>query len=699
MFQYHQDILTIKASALYNKPLLDEIKSLQSKVDLYLEEGLENEFMHCMMEIKVLKNKYKLDPFTYITKPNYDKYKRLGKITALTTGGNGREALIEWSSISDTNLKDTIIKSVGYDPTKTIKNKTFADYILKDEDPYRYFKDYEKSNGDPLLDKQIAKWTAQARIFNGITRLLESRSKVKKAFGKSEGVLFKNITKAIHELDTENFPHGLGKNSKRLKAKYYKYINDGGFETLLHKGLENDNTLKIKGEMADWLLVMYSQPNKMTVPTILLKYNEIRVENGWPSITKQAYNQFLNKTENKRIWYLGRHGRKSWEKLFGYHTKKDKSNWFPNCWWAIDGSKLDWVHYDENAIKMAAKLKIDPTVCVFSEKIIGWSYSESENITDHFKSMKMAAKTSGVRPYLISYDNQSGHKSPKMQELYSNLVARNKGTHYPHKAYRSSNPIEGIFSRLQQQVVNQLWFSDKQSVKSRDINSAPNMDFINSNKDRLYTKEELIKAWEMCVYLWNNSKHPTFKEMTRSEVYEMDAPMKEEIGYLDMVELFWINETKAKKYYKGGMPLEVAGCKYEYEVLDGDGKIDLEFRRKYIGAKFIVKYDPEHLNDFVQLFQEDKEGNRTFIANAQPKRSHEQVPALMKEGDKERFNEDWQVVEMELSRDMAEIEALRKRTGVTPEKLIDEHELMIKMGGKLPKKERLELESNYLDGL
>lgn len=698
MFQYHQDILTIKASALYNKSYLDRIKSIEKQINTYLESGKQVEFMDAMMELKLLKSRYKSDPSTFITKSLYDKYKRLGRIITLTTGGNGREALVEWQSLR-ADIKHKVIQCVGYDPVAKTKNKKFTEYILKDADPFMFFKEYRKSNGDPLLDKQINKWTAQARVFNGITRLIESRSKTKKAFGESERVLWRNIAKAVHELDTKDYPHGLGKNPVRLEAKYKKYINEGGCVTLLHKGLENDNTLKIKGEMADWLLVMYSQPNKMTIPAILNKYNKVKDENNWPTITRRAYNDFLNKPENRRIWFLGRHGKKEWEKEYGYHTKRDKGNWFPNAWWAIDGSKLDWIHFYDNALKMAAKLKINPVVDVFSERIIGWSYSETENITDHFSAMKMAANNSQVRPYLISYDNQSGHKSPKMQELYTNLVAKSKGTHYPHKAYRSSNPIEQLFGRLQQQVVNQMWFSDKQSITAKNIDSRPNIEFINANKDRLMTKEQLVKAWEVCVHLWNSSKHPTFTELTRNEVYEMEAPMKEELGFLDMVELFWINETKPKKYYKGGIPLEVAGVKYEYEVLTSDGKIDLEFRRKYVGAKFIVKYDPEHLNKFIQLFQVDEEGNKRFIANAEPKRAHEQIPALMKEGDKERFNEDWKVVEMELQRDMAEIEALRKRTGITPEKLIDEHELMIKMGGKLPKKERLELESNYINGL
>ena len=142
--------------------------------------------------------------------------------------------------------------------------------------------------------------------------------------------------------------------------------------------------------------------------------------------------------------------------------------------------------------------------------------------------------------------------------------------------------------------------------------------------------------------------------------------------------------------------LKVAGEKYEYEVLDSEGRIDLEFRRKYVGAKFKIKYDPAHLKDFVALYREDEQGRLSLIANAQPKRDHEVVPVLMEEGDRPAWEADHAVRDMELARDMADLERVRRRTGITPERLIEEQELLIKLGGKLPKADRNKLESGVV---
>lgn len=65
--------------------------------------------------------------------------------------------------------------------------------------------------------------------------------------------------------------------------------------------------------------------------------------------------------------------------------------------------------------KMEAYARIDVVFDVYSEKIIGYSLSETESITDHFRAVKMAVQTAGVRPFLCAYDKQSGHISAKMQ--------------------------------------------------------------------------------------------------------------------------------------------------------------------------------------------------------------------------------------------------------------------------------------------
>jgi hypothetical protein len=71
----------------------------------------------------------------------------------------------------------------------------------------------------------------------------------------------------------------------------------------------------------------------------------------------------------------------------------------------------------------------------------------------------------------------------------------------------------------------------------------------------------------------------------------------------------------------------------------------------------------------------------------------------MKEGDKEQWYEDFKIRDEEFARDMAELEALRSRTGITPEKLIEDQELMIKFGGDIPKDTRSDVEADSVFSL
>jgi hypothetical protein len=169
---------------------------------------------------------------------------------------------------------------------------------------------------------------------------------------------------------------------------------------------------------------------------------------------------------------------------------------------------------------------------------------------------------------------------------------------------------------------------------------------------------------------------------------------REEISIMDQLSMFWIDETKVKKYYAHGMPLTIEGQDYLYEVYDDTNNVDLEFRRKYVGESLIVRYDPERLNEFVGLYELTPSGEKRFVAYAQSKRMHESIPVLMKENSKALLLQDIAVRDAELKRDQEAYERLIQRTGISRESLIEEQELMIKFQGHLPKEEQMATDSS-----
>lgn len=629
---------------------------------------------------------------------SYSNYKKLvirNHINIVRPGkGKNSYALVDFNSIERDDIKEKII---AIEPPTNATKSILETFITPDHSAIKYFACYRKPNGEPLSLQQQKTYATNAILLNAVKLLNRQLWDKYYTIGGRKNRIWNIISEAVNDINTVNFNHTLPGNCRRLQGKFEKYI-EFGLDSLIDGNIGNENTLKIKGDIADWILSQYCLPKKMSIPVLIKKYDTIRDENNWQSITEQAVTKWLNKPENKRIWMLARHGEEAYTNSFTSKIQRDKSNWFPNVMWAIDGSKLDWIHYAETKNGMAAKLKIDPTVDVYSEKIIGWSFSEAEKILDHFSSIRMALNTSGCRPYMIQYDNQSGHKSKRMQDLYTSLVAKDGGTHFPNKAYSHANPIEQLFGRIQKQVLNQFWFSDKQSVKAKLLDNQVNIDFIQKHKHLLYSREELEKAWEVAVNVWNNTEHPTIKGKTRNEVYNQAMPMKEEVGIVELSTMFWLAESKKITYKPTGLTLTVGGVTTVYEVYDNDNSIDLEFRRKYVGEKFIVRYDPEYLDTYVQLIHEDESGQKRLIANAQPKRSHENVPVLMKEGDKARWFKDYEVQHLELERDRTAYQELMNRTGITPETMIEEQDFLIKFGREMNKEDRNELEAVSIIG-
>lgn len=621
-----------------------------------------------------------------ITKSNLDVLIVRGHIKKLTIGGNGRKALVAYDSIPE-RFKKAIIEKVG-DPYATAKKIIFAEYMVWDQEAEQYYQSYLLDNGAKLPEEKVQEYTHQAIMFNAVNHIANNVVVQKRFGGKKE--MWERMLQAIQNLPA-TWMHTRYKNVVSFKRAFARY-KDEGYASIVSGKWLNTNSSKIVDEVADWILSQYCLPIKYTISEVFHLYNSVRDAKGWKTITERAMGEWLDKTEQKRIWMLARDGKDEYMKHFGHTVTRNRSQWFPNAWWAIDGTKLDLVHFANNKQKMAAELKINVVFDVHSEKIIGWDIAYTENHASHFRAIKRAVNEAGCRPFLFTYDKQAGHTAGRMQDLYDKLPAKG-GTHYSHKVGRKSSPAEQIYNRLQQQIISKMWFSDKQSIKVRKATNKPNTDFIVEYKEALPTVDQFNKIFQTIVNKWNSGSQEDWT-MSRNEMYEQPTEYREEISMMDQLSMFWIDETKPKKYYAHGLPLTVEGKDYLFEVYDTHGKVDLEFRRKWVNEKLIVRYDPEYLNDYVALYELTPSGEKRFIAYAEKKRAHESIPVLMVENSKALLLEDIAIRDAELKRDQEAYEKLIARTGITRESLIEEQEIMVKFQGHLPKEDQMQTDSN-----
>ncbi len=617
---------------------------------------------------------------------SYENYKKKCQRRHLVTSrpgkGKGTEALLSYHDLPEP-LKLLCIEKLGH-YTHIAKRNDLEPFIKPDRNVIDFFARHTNPDGQRLSDaKQVEKAT-NCHILMAIQNLLKERNYLTKS-KKMKTKIWEEISKAVNELDDEKWKHNLPTSAKNLKIRFLRFEKEG-YGSFIHKGEGNQRTAIIKGDIADFLLATYCLPVKYSIPETLARYNDVKKENGWKDISESAIKNFLNKPENERIWTLARGGKAVYDRKYKHTVSREKDQWFPNVYWAIDGTKLDLVYYDpDSSNKMSAIKRINIIFDVYSEKIIGWSLSETENITDHFKALKMAVQSAECRPYLFTYDQQSGHKSAKMQNLYSNLVADDGGTHYPHRARGHGSPAEGLIQLLQSQVITKFFNTDGQGVTVKTDDAKANPDFIMKYRESLPTKEQALKQWEMAVRTWNRNSHST-KGKTRNQVYNEEMPVREPLELQDIMRFMWIEEKKKPiTYRRDGIALEVDKKVYKFEVYDQAGNIDTDFRWKHTGEKFIVRYDPDQMDGFIQLLKLNAQGETYFVAYAEPKRKFETVPKLMRPGEKEQFNTDHKVRDIELERAEKEYKELCKRTGISPEALIAQQEFELKMQGTLNK--------------
>jgi transposase InsO family protein len=638
-----------------------------------------------------------------------------GKIKkARSARGLGNYVLYFYDSLPQ-RFRNIIEHDLQIDPYAESRTIKFSKYLKFDENAAAFFSNYELEDGRYLSEvnmEAVKEYTANVEVLNAIRTL---HNKITTANPKiNKGELWERFSRSIENLDKDvkkRYPFDLPTNPRALRAKYESCILNKpnaryeipGLEGLIHANYCNNNRNKITDEIGDWLMAYKCLPLNYSYYELQQLYNEARIEKGWAYLSEGAIHNYLTKPENVRIWTLASEGTEAYNNKYAHTLSKDKERLFPNAHWAIDGTKLDAVHYWDTTSKMAAVCKINVLMDVYSEKILGYSFSQTENHVDHFIALRMAVDEAGAKPYLFTYDAQSAHRSARMQELYSKVIAKG-GQHYHHKVGRKSNPIEHAFNRLQQQVIMKRWFSDGQGIKVKQARSKANLDFIHENKGALPTFEELQLHWELMVDEWNNAPRSKKTTKTRNEYFSTESKYIQKLDTLDRISMFWINETKPKRYYAHGMPLTVAGEDYLYEVYDQDGNVDIEHQLKYVQTNLIVSYDPEYLDSYVSLYRLNENNEKVFVAHAQKKRTSVEVAVLQREGEYAQVLKDIEVREKVKAHDWNAYMQLVERTGISREALIEEQnswvennaEFSAKRAAFATKQENLQNDNNSL---
>jgi nicotinamide mononucleotide adenylyltransferase len=448
-------------------------------------------------------------------------------------------------------------------------------------------------------------------------------------------------------------------NWRSLRNKVVAFNKDGR-ASLLSGKIGNDNSKKVTEIGVNFIVNSYASPLKPTVREVAILYNQYAQTKGWSSLTEERVRQILCDPETKQATTFARDGQAVGRNMYERTIKRQKPS-FADALWTLDGFTIQ-LRYQENG-KPMSDLYCIGIMDVYSDNIVGYALGTVENSVLVQQAIRAAIRNTMKMPLQLQYDNSSANKSAEATELF-NRIAK---WAFPTAPYNGkSKPIENLIGRLEGHNMRHMPNFKGGNITSHSLAIKANPEFLQGQK--LPDMKTVIEQVGIIIDVHNNTLGKDGK--TPIERYNTPHPMRRNMDYLEMVQAFWVERKDTVRYTKDGLIMEVNKERYTYEVEIDRGVEDMEFRSKWLGTKFNVKYDPDDL-EYISLWYEGE-----HISEARQKWLAPMAIVDMEEGDRERINKAL---------------AARKEYPARLAKKIKDHKVAIEDEGGLP------TELNYYD--
>lgn len=550
-----------------------------------------------------------------ITRGALDKQMLRGNIQrAQRGGGEGSGALIIYSSLPE-KYKKRWVERNG-DPEEQMHKEMIRSKVQKDEDAEKFFElyRYDKNGEDvPLPDIVQTEYIGNASVLNTLLRDLNRLTSSTNKLNGGRRNLWE-ILLSTSELLREEYGHTLPGSVGRLKALMTKY-RPNNYVVLISGKYGNKNTLKIDEEAGRYLIALKrSRVPVYTDMQIFEEYNRVATEKEWkPLKSPRSLREWLNSPRIEPLWYDAVYGEMKAHQRYGRKHKTELPMRRDSLWYG-DGTKLNLYYRDESG--KVCTTSVYEVIDAYSEVFIGFHISDNEDYEAQYHAYRMALQVSGHKPYELVHDNQGGHK--KLERVSDGLLGKISHIHRSTAPYSGqSKTIESVFGRFQSQVLHKDWRFTGGNITDKKDSSRPNLEFIEANKDQLYTLAELKEKYVQARQEWCEMKHPA-TGIPRIEMYNTSVNEDTEIVTArDMVDIFWVMTDRPSTFTSGGIEVTIGGKKRTYEVYSSPGTPDHDWRRQNTYKQFYVKYDPYDFGS-VRLYWKDKGGEMRFERVAEP---------------------------------------------------------------------------------
>lgn len=588
----------------------------------------------------------------------YDHLVTRGRVNVLRPGkGLGSYALIEYHSLPE-RFRLRFEAKYG-NPEKIMKQEDMP--LAADSEAQKYYHEYLLPNGEHLPEDKQTEYTLNARVLNALREMRGTQKAMRRACNNNTPVIWSNIFATAEEL-RKAYGHTLPKSEARLRDKLRQYTKEG-YACLVSGKFCNANTLKItKAAGRQIVALRRCRVPVYTTKQLFEEFNRIAERRGWKRLASQSsLVQYLERPEIKPLWYDAVYGELAAKQLYARRNKTEMPTMRDSLWYG-DGTKLNLFYKAvENGKTVVRSASVYEVIDAYSETLLGYAVSDTENFDAQFRAFRMAIETAGHKPYEIVTDNQGGQRSKIAQKFFANICRINRPT-APYNA--PSKSIESVFGRFQKQVLHEDWRFTGGNITSKEAWKI-NREFLEANKEKLFTYEEMLEAYSVARSKWNAMKHYqtgiAHEEMYRTSV----NPATERVTELDMIDLFWLTTERPSIFTADGITIQYQNRKYTYEVLTSDGTPDYAWRSENTGREFFVRFDPKSMNRAL-LYEQTPMGLR-YETVAYPYLTVRRNIQEQQEGDMELIRYNDEANKRERVRRQIEAHALELEHGVAPE--------------------------------
>lgn len=535
-----------------------------------------------------------------MSKPNYDKHCRMGKINRVRTArGLDNTALVEFDSIPE-RFRVQIVKILGYPPKKNTQN-LILNFYKDDYEAVDFFGYYLLDDYRTLSTEKQEEYVKNAQMLQALEQYVkETVSFVRSRNGK-RGLteIWKDAAIAVTDVK-DQIGHSLPKSSRRLKEKLEEFKKDG-YSSLVSENFGNKKAVKVKDDNQEALLrTLLRDHRTFDNEQIAVVYNAVAKIQQFPELTASTIGNYRKK------WNLlvmaGTKGEKGFDNKVAMHVKRSAPS-SPMLYWTVDGWDAELLYQKSgNGLKgnsvttyhnrLTMVVVLDPSV----KYPVGYAIGTHENADLIKAALRNAVQHTeelfGAKHKVlqIQADNYAKKEMTSFYEIVSDKFT-------PAKVGNAkSKVIEPWFKHFNKTYCQLAPNWSGQGIKSK---VQPNDEYLNrirhSFPDELGCRMQLERMIEM--------ERERLKDDYLQAYNEMPSDAKKQISQQEYLLHFGENTGFTNKLSHNGLHVAINGKKMEYD------SFDINFRMN-AHLNWTIKFDS---NDLTQVLAHNEEQNISFL--------------------------------------------------------------------------------------